>query len=300
MQLAPNGGYSLQSEPLLAGDDGTAQTVRKIRELVHQGKNDPRVNHATGTILRSAGVRSHDRIGELRAIFHWVLRNIRFTQDPTGAECLRPAATTIEWGFGDCDDINAILLPSMLKTVGFEVRLVTIAAHPSAPEQFSHVYCEAYLKGRWIPIDAARPDAKFGVAAPHSFRHRRWSLDSDSFEDLRGLSCAADCECSMRMTRRRTLGTHMRLGRLGQDGFDWGAFANVIQSAGAATSSIVRAAQAPSVVFPSAPGYPSPVPYGTAPSVLPGGGVSAVGSISGNTLLLLGAAFFGIVLLSRR
>lgn len=309
MQLGTNDGYSLHSEPLLAGDDGTAQTVRKIRGLVNSGKNDPRINHFVGKLFRTAGVASYDRDGERRALFAWVLRNIRFMQDPTDAECLRPAATTLEWGFGDCDDINAILLPALLKTAGHHVRLVTISSHPAAPRQFSHVYCEAFDErtGRWIPLDAARRGTSFGSAPSHHFRKRVWSLESDDYKDLAGMgcgSCGGRCSgCSM---TRRNLGTHMRLaglGRvyrssgLGQDGFDWSAFANVLNSAGNATANIVRAAQAPGIVFPSSAAYPS---VGVAPTVLPGGGVSAVGSVSSQTLVLIGAALVGVVLLTRR
>jgi hypothetical protein len=302
MQLATNG-YSLQSEPLLAGDDGTAQTVRQIRIYVHQGKNDPRINHFVGRLLRSAGVASYDRSKEVRTIFEWVLRNIRFMQDPTDAECLRPALTTLEWGFGDCDDINAILLPSLLKTAGHRVRLVTIASHPAAPEQFSHVYCEANVDGRWIPLDAARSGTRFGSAPSRHFRKRVWSLDSDSYEDLRGLGCNS-CGGSCRVKpRRRTLGTHYRLDGLGRmyrssglGDFDWGTFTDVINAAGKATTSIVAAAKTPGFVYPSMNAY-GPVGYPTS-----GGGVSAVGSISQNTLIIGGLAAIGLVLVmsSRR
>jgi len=311
MQTAAHGGYSLQSEPLLAGDDGTAQTIARIRGLVEQGKKDPRVNRTAGTILRGARVAPYDDAGEVRAVYSWVLRNIRFTKDPEGKECLRPAATTLEWGFGDCDDINAILLPSLLGSIGYHTRIVTIASHPGAPEQFSHVYAEVLLGDCWIPIDAARKGTRFGSAPQRRFRKRVWSLVADEYQDLRGLGCcgAPGAACAGCAMRRRTLGTHMRLGRyfpsraLGQDGFDWGSFSDIANSVGAATSSIVRAVNAPAIpVYPSMPAYPSPLPPGyvppVAPGLLPTGGVSATGSISSTTLILLG--LFGVVLLARR
>lgn len=304
MQLANNGGYSLQSEPLLAGDDGTAQTVAKIRALVELGKKDPRVNRTTGEILRRARVAPYDDAGEVRAIFSWVLKNIRFTKDPEGKECLRPAATTLQWGFGDCDDINAILLPSMLGSVGYRARIVTIASHPGAPDQFSHVYAEVHLGGRWIPLDAARKGTRFGSAPERRFRKRVWSLVADEYQDLRGLGCGAcrgNCAgCSMK--RRRTLGTHMRLQGLGRAyrssglGFDWGDFTDVLDSAGKATTSIIAASRAPGgIVYPSMSTYPPPYGAPGAP-----GGVSAIGSISSNTLILIGLGLAGVFLLSRR
>jgi hypothetical protein len=300
MQVPTNAGYSLQSEPLLDGDDGTAQTVQYIRQLVDDGKKDPRVNRTTGEILRRARVRPYDERGEVRAIFDWVLRNIRFTKDPEGKECLRPAATTLAWGFGDCDDINAILLPAMLGTVGYRTRIVTIASHPADPSQFTHVYCEVHLDGRWVPLDAARKNTKFGVHPRQRFRHRVWSLVADEYKDLRGLACGGACD----MRRRRLLGTHARLDGLGQDGFDWGSFSDIVGSIGKSTSSIIQAARAPAgIVYPSAGLYPSPYgapavsPYGVSPYGSPGV-VGTLGGISSNTLLLLGLGL--VVILASR
>lgn len=300
--LVAQSAYTPQTEPLLAGDDGTIQTVARIREYVHQGKNDRFVNWKTGQILRAAGVPSYDDAGEIRAIFEWVLRNIRFQKDPVDAEALRWASTTLRWGFGDCDDINAILLPSMLKTAGHHVRIVTIASHPGAPEQFSHVYCEAFLNGRWIPLDAARPGTRFASAPSRHFRKRVWSLEADAYQDLRGLGCDDCSRCAVRR-RSRMLGTHYRLDGLGRyyrasglGDFDWGAFTDVLDSAGKATTSIIAASRvAPTgIVFPSMSTYP-PAGYPA-----PAGGASAFGAVSGNTWLLIGAGLVGVLLLSRR
>lgn len=315
MQL-PHGRYSLQSEPLLEGDDGTAQTIAYIRQLVDQGKKDPFVNRFTGTLLRRARVAPYDDAGEIRAIFEGVLRHVRFTKDPEGKECLRPARTTLEWGFGDCDDINAILLPSMLGTVGYRTRIVTIASHPAAPAQFTHVYCEVLFRGRWIALDAARKGTKIGVPPARSFRKRVWSIDDDSFQDVRGIGCDASGPCARCAMTRRSLGatmTHYRLGplgrvyrasALGQDGFDWGSFTDIANAIGKNTTSIISAARAPAgIVYPAMPVYPS------VPGLLPGGGVSAtvglpgvsaVGALSSNTLLLGGLALVAVVLLARR
>lgn len=320
MQL-PHGRYSLQSEPLLEGDAGTAQTIAWIRQLVDQGKKDPFVNRFTGTLLRRAGVAPYDDAGEIRAIFEGVLRHVRFTKDPEGKECLRPARTTLEWGFGDCDDINAILLPSMLGAVGYRTRIVTIASHPAAPEQFTHVYCEVFFRGRWVALDAARKGTKIGVPPSRHFRKRVWSIDEDRFQDVRGVGCDATGPCAGCAMRRGSLGrvyrssglgapmTHYRLGPLGrmyrssglgQDGssFDWGSFTDIANSIGKATTSIITAARAPiapyPVVYPSMPNYPTP---GTV--VPPGGGIAAAGTISKNTLLL-GGGLLAVLLLARK
>src|SRR5258708_1297734 len=192
LNVATHPGFTLSAEPLLDGDAGTQQSIRRIRGLVDDGLKHPLVNKTAGSILRAARVAPYDDLGELRALFAYVVnpRNIRFTKDPDGKETLRPASTILQWGFGDCDDINAILLPSLLGTVGVpreNMRLVTIASHPGAPRSFSHVYLEVLYRGRWIPLDAARKNTSFGTEPARQYRNRSWSLSADTFEDLKGL-----------------------------------------------------------------------------------------------------------------
>jgi hypothetical protein len=302
--VATHPGFTLQSEPLLDGDAGTQQTIRRIRGLVDDGVKDPFVNKAAGTILRAARVRPYDDLGEIQALFAYVVnpRNIRFTKDPDGKETLRPAATILQWGFGDCDDINAILLPSLLATVGVpreNMRLVTIASHPGAPRSFSHVYLEVLFRGRWIPLDAARKNTTFGTEPARQYRKRVWSLVDDSFQDLKGLG---DCGCACAAPR---LGSQMRLGRtyrasgLGRIGdFNWSDLSNAITPIATGAANIIRASTGqPQIVFPSTGGYP--VPQGVqAPSY--GGGPSASGSFSISPGLAIMGGLFVLAMLARR
>jgi hypothetical protein len=92
----------------------------------------------------------------------------------------------LESGAGDCDDINGVLLPSLLGALGYATRLVTIAASPYS-EDFSHVYCEVLVGGQWIPLDAARLGTSFASAPDFYNRARVWSLTDGSFEDVGGL-----------------------------------------------------------------------------------------------------------------
>lgn len=183
--LEPARGSSL-TLPLADGDQGTAQTISLIRQLVDRGMKDPVVNRTALSILQS--VPAHEEEAEVRAIYDWVRGYIRFTKDLYGKETLRPAAVILEVGAGDCDDINGILLPALLGTVGYRTRLVTVATHAEAPEDFSHVYAEACVGGQWIPLDAARPHAAFGKAPMHYIRKRIWDLHSSRYQDVKGLN----------------------------------------------------------------------------------------------------------------
>jgi hypothetical protein len=271
--------------PLADGDLGTVQTIARIRKLVHQGMTDQLINRTAIAILHGAGVRQFDFLGEIRAIYEWVRLNIRFTRDIAGVETLRTAREILLIRAGDCDDINSVLLPSLLGTVGHNVRLVTISSHPSAPDVFSHIYCEVELDGRWIPLDSARRDPAFGKGPRYYYRKRIWSLTDSDYRDIRGLGYY-----------RGRMGDESDDGSGG--GFDWGGLSTVIASAGTSVANVIRSLNTPGVAYARNPttGQLVPVaPAGTLSlSSAPGGVVgSAEGSIPNwmlYGLLILGGA----------
>jgi hypothetical protein len=173
------------STPLLDGDAGVEQTIELIRAVVANGLKDPFVRQTAGQI--TANVRSFDELGEVKAIYNWVRSHVRFRKDPVHHESVASARWTLTHLFGDCDDINAVLLPSLLGVLGYECRLITVAGHPEAPQTFTHIYCEVDLGGRWLPLDAARPGASFGEAPKNYFRKRIWNLTDNGYQDLGGL-----------------------------------------------------------------------------------------------------------------
>ncbi len=252
------------SWPLLAGVAGTQQTIAMIRQLVDQGVRDPMVNHTALGIIR--GVRPYDDDREVRAIYEWVRRNVQFRKDVAGKETLRRARTILEVRAGDCDDINGVLLPSLLGTVGYPTRVVTIAANPAAPDQFTHIYAEANVRGRWIPLDAARKDARFGLAPARYLRKRIWSLTSSEYQDVGGLA-----------------------GYTGM-GFDWGSLISFTEQAGKTATQIITTVRKPKeqLVYPSQPTY------------APGEGtVLPSGLFADPKVLWIGAGLLGLMLIMR-
>lgn len=172
----------IYSVPLAGGDDGTAQTISLLRRLVDDAWKDPFVNRTAIDIVRNAGVAPYDAWGQIHAIYDFA-HSFYFVNDPVMKEALRPTRELLQLHAGDCDDINANVLPALLGTIGYETRLVTIACDPNAPDSFSHVYCEVFQDGQWYPLDAARPGAVFGVAPAHFYRRKWWSLIDDSHGD---------------------------------------------------------------------------------------------------------------------
>jgi transglutaminase superfamily protein len=170
--------------PHLDGDPGVAQTIKQMRRLIQQGKQDPTVHELAAQILRRANVRAYDWEGEARAVFEAVRRNLRFTRDVNGNETLHAAPDIIRLGIADCDDFT-ILICSLMETIGCDTRIVTIAVDQDG--EFCHVYPEAEINGRWCAMDAARQSAAFGKSPEHYTRKRVWEVHSEGFTDMAGI-----------------------------------------------------------------------------------------------------------------
>lgn len=135
------------------GTAGTLATARLIAGLILDGAKDFYVRQKAIQIFRASGVRVKDRLGEVRALFHWVQHNIRYTRDIFRVELLHSARRMLELKAGDCDDMT-ILLGAMLVSTGHPVRLVLAGFRPHKPHVYSHIYPEVNVRGRWVPIDA--------------------------------------------------------------------------------------------------------------------------------------------------
>jgi hypothetical protein len=180
--------------PLASGDQGVTQTINVIRQLVDDAVKDPQVNVTAIEIVR--GVPDQFSRDQKAAAIYTALANRWFyVEDPVGPfgpkETLRPVRTLL-WNFaGDCDDAS-VLIASLLGTIGIPSRLVTIAADPSSPDEFSHIYPEAGVApGVWVPMDIARPGSFYGSAPARFFRKRVWSLTDRAYQDLNGCRCSS-------------------------------------------------------------------------------------------------------------
>jgi hypothetical protein len=179
--------------PLLSGEAGTAQTVKIMRGLVDQAVSDQRFIRQAIEIVRN--VPQYQDLAEASAVYDYVSRHIRYTKDPVTKEKLYPPLELLKIRAGDCDDI-AMLMGALMIALGYPSRLITISANADNPEEFSHVYLEAEVppgSGMWIPMDAARPGAQFGIEPPMWYRKRAWSLSDDSYTDLSGCTCGESC-----------------------------------------------------------------------------------------------------------
>jgi hypothetical protein len=179
--------------PLALGDQGVEQTIEVIRKIVDDAVKDPKVNVTAIEMLRGAGIDQNtqfSRDAKAAAIYAAVANRWMYVEDPVGPfgpkETLRPPRTLLQYWAGDCDDAS-VLIASLLGTIGIPSRLVTIAADPSAPDEFSHIYPEAEIvPGTWVAMDIARPGSGYGSSPSRAFRKRIWSLTDHRYQDIAG------------------------------------------------------------------------------------------------------------------
>lgn len=288
--------------PLPRGDEGVARTIRLIRDLMDAAVADPQVNEAAINILRNAGVTNFDRDAKLRALYDSVSwPNFLYVEDPVGPfgpkETVRTVRTLLRVRAGDCDDYT-LLLASLAGTIGIPTRAVTVAADPSAPNDFSHIYPEAEVTpGNWVPMDAARPGAQYGLPAQRYFRKRIWSLTDSSFHDVAGgriQGCACGRNCSTPTQKVSSLNGYALLGVRGL-----GDAAEDISAVGQSVANVIAAAKGSpygSFQTPYTPIAPS-AGYGT--PGYPGGAPGASLSLAGVSpwLIVIG---FGLAIYASR
>ena len=247
-------GTGVLSYPLADGDAGVEQTLRHIRALVEAGKKHPVVrNYAVRALQAADPAKQHafDDAFRARTLFHAVQRDFLYVPDPSEKEMLQPPAYMIEQSkAGDCDDFS-VLLAALLGSVGIAVRLVTIATYPDASD-FTHIYPEAWIGGRWVPMDAARRGAAFARQPGAHHRRRVWDLSSGNFQDVRGLAgmggyrrergALGAVPRTITMRRRgRRYPVYAAAPQLGAMGFDWGALTNLINVGTQSAASLIAA-----------------------------------------------------------
>lgn len=163
------GGFKVTRGRLADGDRGTAQTLEIMRGLVHRGSREIEVRAAAIEVIRSAGVRPHDHLGEVEALFRFVRDRVHFVNDIAGVETLQGPRATLSIGAGDCDD-KATLLASLLGTIGIPSSFKVVGANLRSPGRFSHVYLVAHVGGRNIPLDPTYAGTPPGWQIPRPSR----------------------------------------------------------------------------------------------------------------------------------
>lgn len=161
------------------------EEMEKISSIIYQYSTDIRLREFTVNLL---GNHSYIKGGDYevaRNLFLYVKKNIRYVSDIYNIETIQDPITTIRIKFGDCDDF-VVLLGSMLKSIGFNVALVSVALNDSMlgtgsnpDNDFNHIFLMVETTRGWIFADPANksPEADFGWAVAPEYYNKRYILE---------------------------------------------------------------------------------------------------------------------------
>jgi len=138
---------TLQSIP--SGARGTRATLRIMSRLVREYKKNIDIRALALSLIRH--IEGHKNwVAQIRAIHAFVRDHIQYVRDVRGVETIATPTKTLEFGQGDCDD-QAVLVASLLESIGHPTRFVAIKASPFGG--FVHVYTETKVGNKWIPLE---------------------------------------------------------------------------------------------------------------------------------------------------
>jgi hypothetical protein len=160
------------------------QRVKYIRQMIQKGRNDPRIRALSVKIVSKKCGKKHcidekDYVSEVKAIFDWVRKNVRYVRDSYDRDTFQHPVRTIQFGGGDCDDYS-IVLASMLQAIGYPVRLRVIKTH--AAQDWNHIYIQVGIPPgdpqKWMDLDGSE-NRPAGWAPPDSMIHKVRDFEID-------------------------------------------------------------------------------------------------------------------------
>lgn len=133
-----------------AGPSGTRDTLAIMASLTEEAQLHP-ITRTTAVRILGLARNPAEYASRVR---RWVRSHMVLVDEPVEM-IARPEWMLEQVGrtrlVGDCDDA-AVLAGALVLALGIPVRFVAIAA-PEQPDDFFHVYPEAFAGGKWTPFD---------------------------------------------------------------------------------------------------------------------------------------------------
>lgn len=130
-----------------SGVDGVRATLAKMVSLAREYRRHPLIRELAEEVIEHVPAR--DRPGNVRALWQFVRRFIKYVPDIRNVETLHTPIRLLKNRAGDCDD-QALLLAALLESVGQGTRFVAMGFQRG---RYSHVLAETWLGGGWVPLE---------------------------------------------------------------------------------------------------------------------------------------------------
>lgn len=149
--------------------DDRVDVLRALVWSPRGGLRDPDMRRIGLAVTRACAARSDDC--ELRAVFDFIVKNVRYTGDITTKDTFQTALRTLQFAGGDCDDM-AILVATLVMENGFTPRWrITSNTGATWDHIFTLVGTPKHKPARWTVLDTTLGVGRFGDA-PRSVKHR--------------------------------------------------------------------------------------------------------------------------------
>jgi transglutaminase-like putative cysteine protease len=144
-------------------------SVSAMKKMKDKYKIDPIIRRVAVAILGAANVPGRDFGTEAKALLEWVRDNIAFRRDATAIEVLQTPLETFAQRAGDCDCM-ALLLATLLESVGFRTRFMVSSRVPRGAWQHIYVQIQLWPSDNWMALDPTIPGARPGDQVPAARR----------------------------------------------------------------------------------------------------------------------------------
>lgn len=154
------GTYSVKTIP--SGAAGTRVTLQAMERMAAAGTRDPVVVLFAQELVRNGP--EYGKMAEVDSILAGVRRSMRYTPDPLNVETVKAPSFSVREikahgrAVMDCDDAST-LAASLIRSVGIPTRFKVIK---DSPTEFTHVYLEALIDGRWTMVDPIAREMPLG------------------------------------------------------------------------------------------------------------------------------------------
>ncbi len=169
-------------------DSLTRATVAKMCEYIAAGSTDPMVKYWAARAIDCYGLGSREPMPACWGVFWLVKHAVEFARDEPrlfsvgegdALDMLIAPAVLVRSAHPkeDCDGFT-MLICAMLRALEIDCYIVTVAADPSEPDRWSHVFPVAKLQnGATCPLDASHGNFPgWMVPRQHIYRWQAWDM----------------------------------------------------------------------------------------------------------------------------